>query len=169
MTGLIPFVRRHALNDFNDWVYDFDKLMEPFTAPTQSFLRMQGDVHETDENIVMSFDFPGMKEEDIKIALEGDVLTITGERRKEESFGNGKNGNGKNGSGATQSFYGRQYGKFQRSFSLPENIDKKNIDADYRDGVLRVLLPKVEPKKEDVVDIKVKSKNSVFDRLLGSK
>lgn len=154
MSGLIPFVRRQTLNN---WVYDFDRLFEPVVD--QQFFRLQGDIHETDEHIMMSFDVPGIKEEDFKLAVDGETLTITGERKREDT-GNSKDG---------IHYYGRSYGKFQRAFTLPETIDKTKIEADYRDGVLRVLLPKTEQKKPDVYDVKVKSKNSVFDKLLGAK
>lgn len=153
MSALIPFVRRQTLNN---WVYDFDRLFESVATPQQ--YRLQGDVYETDEHIMLSFDVPGIKEEDFKLEVDGDTLTITGERKREETTG--KEG---------IHYYGRHFGKFQRAFTLPETIDKTKIDADYRDGVLRVLLPKTEPKKPDVIDVKVKSKNSVFDKLLGTK
>lgn len=154
MSSLIPFVRRQTLNN---WVYDLDRLFEPMLQEANR-VQLQGEIHETDEHIMMSFDFPGLKEEDFKVSLEGDVLTISGERKREEKS-----------QGEGVRFFGRQYGKFYRAFSLPETVDKEKIDADYRDGVLRVLLPKQELKKEHAIEVKVKSKNSVFDRLLGSK
>lgn len=155
MSALIPFMRRQTLNN---WVYDFDRLFEP-VANESNLFRLQGDIYETDEHIMMSFDVPGLKDEDFKIAVEGDVLTVTGERKREET----------NIKKEGISYYGRQYGKFSRAFKLPETVDKTKIEADYRDGVLRVLLPKSEVKKEDVIDVKVKSKNSVFDKLLSFK
>lgn len=153
MSGLIPFVRRQTLNN---WVYDFDRLFE--SIADQDIYRLQGDIHETDDHIMMSFDVPGIKEDDFKMAIDGDTLTITGERKREET--SEKDG---------VHYYGRSYGKFHRAFSLPDTIDKTKIEADYRDGVLRLLLPKIEVKKPDVFELKVKSKNSVFDKLLGAK
>ncbi len=154
MNALIPFARRQSLNN---WVYDFDRLFEP-VLQTEQLFRLQGDIHETDQHIMLSFDVPGIREEDFKLSVDGDTLAITGERKREES--SDQDG---------VRYYGRQFGKFHRSFTLPESVDKTKIETDYRDGVLRVLLPKIEQKKPDVFDLKVKSKNSVFDKLLGTK
>lgn len=159
MSALIPFIRRQTMSNWPNpfWAGDFDRLFEPvLSEPT---FRLQGDIYETDEHIMMSFDIPGLKEEDFKIAVDGEVLSVTGERKRSDEAVK-KDG---------VSYYGRQYGKFSRAFKLPDTIDKTKIDADYRDGVLRVLLPKMEVKKENAFDVKVKSKNSVFDKLLSTK
>lgn len=161
MTSLIPFVRRNSFNQWPsvDWSRDFDRLFEPFTQEVSSF-RVPVDIKETKEHFMLSFDMPGLKEDEFKISVEGDTLHVTGERKREER---------KEEKEVGYTYYGRQYGKFHRAYELPETVDKTKIDADYRDGVLHLLLPKMEPQKESVFDVKVKSKNSVFDKLLGAK
>jgi HSP20 family protein len=159
MTALIPFIRRRSFSNWptTDLAFDFDNLFESFNPESRALI-VPADIQENDENIIMSFDMPGLKEEEIKISVEGDVLTVSGERKREQKT------ELKDGSYA---YYGRKFGKFHRAYQLPETVDKTKIDADYRDGVLHLLLPKMEPKKENVIDVKVKSKNSVFDKLLG--
>lgn len=154
MTVLAPFVTR---NSFNNWMQDFDRLLEPVLKESH-YTQLQADIVETDEHIMMSFDFPGLSEDDFKVSVDQDLLTISGERKRVETD-----------EAKGVRYYGRQYGKFQRSFTLPDTIDKEKIEADYRAGVLHVLLPKMEPKKNNILDVKVKSKNSAFDKLLSFK
>ena len=91
-------------------------------------------------------ELPEVKKEDVKVTLDDGVLTITGERRREKEH---KAEN----EIRVESFYGA----FSRSFSLPENIDAKGIQAESKDGVLRVRIPKTEAgKAQKPVSIDVK-------------
>lgn len=95
------------------------------------------DVRANAEEIVFTADVPGFKQEDLEITLHKGVLTLKGERRYE---GNGKD----------KVWLGRSYGKFERSFTLPETANAEQLSADLADGVLSVRvaqLPKAEPKK----------------------
>jgi HSP20 family protein len=94
------------------------------------------EVKETPESFVVVGDFPGVKEEDIELALNRDVLTISGNRNAE-----------KKQEGDTYYVYERQYGTFTRSFRLPENADGEKIAAELTDGVLTVSIPKKEAAK----------------------
>ena len=88
------------------------------------------DVEETDANILVRTELPGMKKEDIKVSGTGDSLCISGERRfDEEEKKNYKR-------------VERAYGKFQRCVSLPSDVDWDTCKAVYRDGVLELTLPK---------------------------
>ncbi|AFL67755.1 Hsp20/alpha crystallin family protein [Sulfurospirillum barnesii] len=90
-------------------------------------------------------DIPGVKKEDIHIDLKENQLIISGERSfKEERKEN--------------DYYKIEssYGKFQRSFALPENVDVENIEASSENGVLEVVLPKLKVEKAEVKKIQVK-------------
>lgn len=87
---------------------------------------------------------PGMDKDQIKIMVENDVLTISGERKR--------NGEEKRDVLRSERFYGN----FTRSFSLPENIDKSGISADYSNGLLEVTLPLKPEEKPKQIDVKVK-------------
>jgi len=97
------------------------------------------DVKETKDSYVFRADLPGVKDSDLDISLTGNRLTISG-RRQEENKEEG------------EQFYAyeRSYGSFSRSFTLPEGIDAEHVQADLKDGVLSVVLPKkpeVQPKR----------------------
>lgn len=140
MSGLIPFIRTNTLHD---WVYDIDRFFEPL-AGDQKTLNLAVDIEEDEKNIVMSLDVPGLKEGDFSVKVEENKLYIAGERKREVKADDKE----------TYSFYGRQYGRFQKVFALPATVDKAKIEADYRDGVLRLTLPKTP--KEGAQNINVK-------------
>lgn len=98
--------------------------------------RPLADVSETDREYLIKAELPEVKKEDVNVTLEDGVLTITGERRHEKEH---KERNELR----VESFYGT----FSRSFSLPENIDPSGIEAESKDGVLRVRIPKTEASK----------------------
>jgi len=97
---------------------------------------MRVDISEDEKNIYIEAELAGLKKEDVKITVEDGVLTIRGER-KQETEEKKKN----------YHRVERVYGSFSRAFTLGENIDKDNIEAKYEDGVLHLMLPKVEPVK----------------------
>ncbi|MCS7313358.1 MAG: Hsp20/alpha crystallin family protein [Acidobacteria bacterium] len=101
------------------------------------------DVYENDKAYVVEVDLPGLKKEDVKVTLQNNVLTIQGERRlaREEK-------------GVDYHRQERFYGKFLRSFTLPEMVDADKVSAEFKDGVLRLTLPKREPSAGRVIDVK---------------
>ncbi|MBI4376970.1 MAG: Hsp20/alpha crystallin family protein, partial [Elusimicrobia bacterium] len=98
----------------------------------------------TNKEYIISAALPGMKKEDVHINVRNGVLTLSGER-KEETEEKGKN------------WLKREmgYGSFQRSFILPVGVHPEDVKASYKDGVLNVSLPKLEPEKKQGIDIKV--------------
>jgi len=90
-------------------------------------------------------DLPGVKKEDIHVDLKDDVLTISGERKTKEEV-------------KEKDYYKMEssYGKFQRSFTLPDNTDAENIEANAEDGVLEVVIPKIKKSKKETKTIKIK-------------
>lgn len=97
---------------------------------------------EDDSAYHIEVDLPGVKKEDVSIDLDGRVLSITGERRF-------KTEDKERGYYKTESYFG----KFQRSFTLPESVDFESIKATTNDGVLEVVVPKSQ--KESVKKITI--------------
>jgi HSP20 family protein len=94
------------------------------------------DISETENQYEVNAEIPGLKKEDIKLSVEDNVLTLSGERKVE------KETDKKNYHRVE-----RAYGKFERSFRLPKEVDAENIKANYKNGVLTVQLPKTEAVK----------------------
>lgn len=103
------------------------------------------DIHETDTEIVVSAELPGMKPENVDINLTGNVLTIKGEK-KEESDEKGKNWHRVE----------RSYGQFARSFQLPESVDPERSKASYDNGVLKVSIAKSEAARPRSIKVDVR-------------
>jgi HSP20 family protein len=100
------------------------------------------DVWETDKELVLSFDLPGIPEDKIAVELEDNVLTVSGERERTQEHSNDR-------------FYRfeRRYGSFSRSVTLPTGVSEDSIHADYKDGVLEVRVPKPEEQKPKRIQI----------------
>jgi len=98
------------------------------------------DVYETEKSVEIEMEAPGIDEKDLKVKLEDNTLTISGERsyeKKEDKY----------------NYYRmeRSYGSFKRSFLLPDNVDKDAIKAKYENGILKLSLPKkTESKPKDI-------------------
>jgi len=138
-----------ALNDFVPTT--FSNIIDRFF--NESVARSGGSVYaftprvdiiENEKNFEIMVAVPGMNKEDFSIDINENYLTVSGERkftkeRKENAFRSIET----------------QYGSFSRSFSLPENIDINKIEAEYKNGILEIVLPKDE-KKTLRTNIKVK-------------
>ena len=94
------------------------------------------DVFEDKEGIKLVAELPGVKGDDVKISLENNTLTLRGEKKQvaEETI-------------EKVHRYERTYGSFERTFTLPSTVDSEKIQASFEDGVLTVILPKVEKAK----------------------
>jgi HSP20 family protein len=102
------------------------------------------DIYEHENNIVIKAELPGVDPKDVDIRLDNNVLTVQGERKldnevKKENYHRVE----------------RSYGAFTRSFTLPTTVDPSGIKAEYKDGVLRVTLPKREEAKPKQIQISV--------------
>jgi len=101
------------------------------------------DIAEEKDRIVITAELPGFKEDQIEIQSENGMLTLRGERRFEKESDGGK----------SYHRVERSYGQFVRSFSLPNNVDREKIKADFSDGLLRIELPKREDAKPRTIKI----------------
>jgi HSP20 family protein len=102
------------------------------------------DIQETDKEYLIKAELPEVKKEDVKVTLKDGILNLEGERHQEKEEKNKK-------------FHRveRSYGKFVRSFTVPQDVDEKNVQADFKDGVLNVHLAKSETVKPKTVEVKV--------------
>jgi HSP20 family protein len=102
------------------------------------------ELQETPEAIHLSLEAPGMSAKDIDIQVTADTVSISGER-KEETVTEEK--------GMTRSEF--RYGRFQRLIPLPARIQNTNVQADYQDGILKLVLPKAEEEKNKIVKVNI--------------
>ncbi len=104
------------------------------------------DIYEDQNSIRLEADLPGMKAEDFNLSIENYKLTLTGERKFE-----------KEDKGENFHRIERSYGSFTRTFSLPSTVNVDDVNAEFRDGVLRVTLPKREEVKARQINVTVKA------------
>lgn len=131
---------------------DLDRVFEGFFRPLR-WLEEAGaetlappiDIAERENEFVVRTDLPGVKKEDISITLENGVLTISAEYKKEDEQ--------KEGDRVIRQE--RRYGRFVRSLRLGVPIDEKQIKANYKDGVLELILPKAEEAKPKKINVDV--------------
>ena len=117
---LDSFWRRHPDIDALDW------------APALG-MRPQVDLTETDKAYELSAELPGIDEKDVELVMQQGVLTIKGEKREHKDDEN-------KGFRVSE----RRYGKFQRSFAVPPNVDTNKVTAKFANGVLSITLPKTK-------------------------
>jgi HSP20 family protein len=100
------------------------------------------DLVETDDNLVLKADLPGLDKNDVEIEIKDGVLTISGERRTAHE-------------GSSNGYHRveRAYGRFSRSLSLPQDVDADQVQADFDKGVLEVRIPKPAERKPHRVQI----------------
>ena len=103
------------------------------------------DIADEKDNIIVKADIPGMKKDDIEVNVENDVLTIKGEKKEEKEV-----------KGKDYVRSERYYGAFHRSFSLPTSVDASKVNANYKDGVLEITLPKKEGAKPKQIKVDIK-------------
>jgi HSP20 family protein len=102
------------------------------------------DIVEDEKEYLIKAELPEVKKEDVKVSVQDDVLTISGERKSE-----------KEEKGKKYHRLERAYGSFLRSFTLPEDADGAKVSAEFKDGVLKVHLPKSEKAKPKSIEVKV--------------
>ena len=100
------------------------------------------DMYETKDDLIVTFEVPGVSEKDVNVSITGDMLTVKGERRLERDV-------------KDEGYHRleRVYGKFERSMLLPIAVQADMVKATYRDGVLEIRLPKVEEVKPKEIKI----------------
>jgi len=102
------------------------------------------DVSETKDNLVINTEIPGMSKDDVNVSVKDNVLTLSGEKKQE-----------KEEKDADYHRIERSYGSFSRSFTLPTSVQPDKVKAAYKDGILRITLPKSEEVKPKQIPITV--------------
>ena len=102
------------------------------------------DISEDDKEYLVKAELPEIKKEDVKLTVQDNVLSISGERKSE-----------KEEKGKKHHRIERSYGSFLRSFTLPEDSDGSKVAAEYKDGLLMVHVPKSEKAKPKSIEVKV--------------
>jgi len=146
LTRWEPFHEAVSLRDAMDRLFD-ESFLKPFGGES-SFLALQWpavDLTETADQIVAKVALPGMKPEDVKINLTGNVLNLSGEFSTESED-----------KGTTYHLHEHHSGAFSRSITLPTPVQGNKVKAEYENGMVTLTLPKVEEARPKTVNIKVK-------------
>ena len=143
----LPTLQRSAANVFAPVQREFDRLFEQLGTGWQTFsdleLMPRMDVRDTRDSLEITVELPGIAQEDVKIAVDDDLLTISGEKKaqkdvKQESYRLSE----------------RTYGAFSRSITLPGNVDVDKVTATMANGVLKLVAPKTAAAQSKTIEIK---------------
>jgi HSP20 family protein len=151
--SLTPRAREHAVAERDPFALlrrEMDALFEGFfsdrgeSAPGLKGFNPRVDVAESDREIRLTAELPGVDEKDVEVALTRDGITIKGEKRSE-----------KEDKGEENYWLERSYGSFRRTFSLPCEVDSDKASASFKKGVLTVTLPKTaQAAKNKKIEVK---------------
>jgi HSP20 family protein len=137
-----------AQNRFNRFLGEFPNRMgmgngEPHNLTVADW-SPEVDISQDDHGYLLKADLPDMKKEDVRVTVEDNILSVSGERKSEKEDQKRK-------------FHRieRSYGNFRRSFTLPEDAIGSKVTADFRDGVLKVHLPTTTIAKSKAIQVKV--------------
>lgn len=140
-----PFREMISLRDAMSRLLDESFLRPWWSTEERGEVFIPLDVYETDDEFEVKAALPGLKPEDVEINVVGNTLTIKGEFREDEEK---KEGN--------FLYRERRYGSFQRSITLPEEVNIDKAEATFENGVLRLRLPKAEHAKPRQIPVKAK-------------
>jgi HSP20 family protein len=145
MTALLPSLRRRGLVGRPGWSF-FDRFFEdvgwPLVFTQERAWAPPVDISETEDELVLRLEVPGMDRKDINITVSEGVLTVAGEKKMEREE--------KETCHCTE----RCYGSFSRSLCLPFDVETDDIDATFKDGVLKITLPRAEASKPKRIEVK---------------
>jgi HSP20 family protein len=147
LTRWIPFREMEDL--FDRFNHSFDRRPAPRGDGDQESLTFTDwapsvDISETEKQFRIKVELPGVEKDAVKVAIHEGVLSIRGERKMEREE-----------KGEKMHRVERAYGRFARSFMLPDNVDESTVTAEHEDGVLNVRLGKVEEAKPRSIEVKV--------------
>lgn len=141
----MELIRWNPARELFNFNRHFGSLFDDFFGPDEhvtSNWHPVVDIFENGEAIVVKAELPGVDKKDVTVNVEGHILTLKGERSSENEVKEGK-------------FYRRErvYGKFERNFSLPEAVDPDTIKADFKEGVLKIEIPKPAQAKPKQISV----------------
>ncbi len=126
---------------FGTWTRPLGAKEEPLTVTDWT---PSVDIQETDNEYLVKAELPEVRKEDVKVTVENGILTLQGERKQE-----------KEEKGKKFHRIERSYGTFLRTFTVPSDADEAKVAADFKEGILRVHLPKTEKPRPKAIDVKV--------------
>jgi len=151
---LMGIIVRKANSDdffrtFREMQRDVDTVFDNFLSGKReqpgSFIVPKVDVYGNDKEYVFEFELPGFNKENVKVNVENNVLTVSGESVKTKEEGEDKN----------YHVSERCYGSFKRQFSLPDDADLNTISAKYNEGILELKIQKKEEEKSQSIEVKI--------------
>ena len=145
MLGLVPYRRNRSLFHFPMTFGDADRFFDEWMPSLKEEGRWMPafDISETEEHILVKADLPGMDAKDLDISITENVLTVKGEKKEEHE--------------EKKEHYHRmerRVGSFCRSFMLPGEVESDGVEAEYKDGVLHLTIPKSEAAKPKKIEVK---------------
>ena len=146
----MAIVRWQPLGEIDRFKQQMDRMFDNFfgsetdVSEASAMWYPSVDIKETKDDFVLMAEVPGMSKDDIKINISENTLTIRGEKREE-----------KKEEDHNYHRVERRYGKFQRSFTLPTQIQGNKVKAAYKDGILTITMPKKEEVKPKEIPITV--------------
>ncbi|RMG55892.1 MAG: Hsp20/alpha crystallin family protein [Acidobacteria bacterium] len=151
MAQLAPFEEFDPFKDIERLQQRINRLFDELFRAERSLIvghptmELAVDIYEEPDAILIEADLPGLTRDEVKVSVEDNVLTIEGERKLEHED---KKENYRR--------IERSYGLFSRSFTLPWSVDADKVEATFKDGVLRIRLPKREEARPKQIEVKVK-------------
>ncbi|NEP45013.1 MAG: Hsp20/alpha crystallin family protein [Okeania sp. SIO2H7] len=145
-------IRWQPMSEMYDLQKEMNRLFESFSNPNGNSNRQNNlafvpaaELHETPEAIQVKFEIPGLEAKDLDVQVTAEAVAISGERKAEtKTEENGK---------VRSEFH---YGSFRRVVPLPSRVQNDKVEAEYKNGVLNLTLPKVDAEKNKVVKVEVK-------------
>jgi HSP20 family protein len=150
----VPATREDFFDPFVTFRREMDRMFDDFFGGSALRPAHAGgqaitpavDIDETDKDMIVTAELPGVSDKDVEVSLVGDILTIKGEKKAEHEQKNG------------DSYYmERRFGSFSRSLRLPFEVKDENVDAKFKDGVLTIHFPKPAELQRSVRRIEVKA------------
>ena len=132
---------------FSTFLDEINRVLDSFfnrESPYGTDWRPVVDVAETDSDITVKVEIPGIDPKDVDISITGDVLTLKGEKKEE-----------KENTGKCYHRVESSYGSFKRVITLPASVDVDKVTAEGKNGILEITLPKKEESKAKKINVKV--------------
>ncbi len=144
----MPFIKYGACGDFgaiNNKIHDLFGELPNIDLNFNYSFRPRVDYYADEENIFFEFEMPGIKKDEVKISLKGNILNVSGEKKDSNEHKKSVN--------LFKSE--RSFGPFSRSFQLSDEIDPEKVTANFEDGILKIVIAKALKKTEHEKEIKI--------------
>lgn len=141
----MTLIKFEPLREFETISNRLQRIFNDFSGEMTHQFNPRIDIYEDEKNIFVDVEVPGLKKEDLKLSLQDNILTISGEKKDSSKEKNDKN----------YFRVERSYGSFQRSFTLPAEVNKDKTDAKFEDGILKISIEKSQPRQVSERTIKI--------------